>query len=86
MRCSLLMSVFVLLLLVCITSIRSWQVLDLLGFDYVTDSYDAMHAKVPAIPSISSETSSAVSDRGEYANDPQAGHVTGYSRKLPFAR
>jgi hypothetical protein len=49
--------------------------LDLQGFDYATGSYDGWHAEAPNIPSISSETSSAVSDRGEYANNATTGYV-----------
>ena len=37
----------------------------------------------PSIPSISSETSSAVSDRGEYHSDPVSAHVTGYDTDYP---
>lgn len=57
--------------------------LDLQGFDYSTQNYDAWHAKNPDTPSISSETSSAVSDRGEYASNPKTGHVTGYDDDYP---
>ena len=53
------------------------QVLDVIGYDYATGSYDAFHAATPAFPAISSETSSAVSDRGEYSNDEKACHVSG---------
>ena len=35
------------------------------------------------MPSVSSETSSAVSDRGEYRNDAAAGHVSGYDDNAP---
>ena len=41
---------------------------DVQGFDYSTQHYDSWHSATPGIPEISSETSSAVSDRGEYAN------------------
>jgi len=58
-------------------------VLDLQGFDYSTGSYDDWHKRAPNIPAISSETSSAVSDRGEYANDPVTGHVRGYDTEHP---
>jgi beta-galactosidase len=57
--------------------------LDVQGFDYATTNYDHWHAQAPLIPSISSETSSAVSDRGEYANDAAGGHVTGYDNQYP---
>ena len=53
------------------------------GFDYATGSYDAWHKAAPHVPAISSETSSAVGDRGEYANDAAAGHVTGYDTQAP---
>ena len=57
--------------------------LDLLGIDYGTSTYDAVHGRAPLKPLISSETSSAVSDRGEYHNDAAAGHVTGYDTESP---
>lgn len=57
--------------------------LDLQGFDYNTGSYDSWHAQAPWIPSISSETSSAVSDRGEYVNDQAGGHVQAYDNQYP---
>ncbi len=56
--------------------------LDLIGFDYNTENYDAWKALAPDIPTISSETSSAVSDRDEYFNDVAGGHVAGYD-ELP---
>ena len=49
--------------------------LDLQGFDYNPQGYDEWHAQAPNIPSISSESSSAVSDRGEYADNATTGHV-----------
>ena len=57
--------------------------LDVQGFDYSTGNYDNWHKEAPGIPSISSETSSAVSDRGEYKNDPAGGHVQGYDNQYP---
>ena len=57
--------------------------LDVQGFDYGTSNYDNWHKGAPTIPSISSETSSAVSDRGEYANNATAGHVEGYDSDAP---
>ncbi|KAH8047960.1 arogenate dehydratase [Aureococcus anophagefferens] len=41
------------------------------------------HAKNASMPFISSETSSAVSDRGEYASDAVAAHVSGYDTTAP---
>ena len=58
-------------------------ILDLQGFDYATGSYDDWHKRAPTIPAISSETSSAYGDRGEYKNDPASGHVTGYDTENP---
>ena len=57
--------------------------LDVQGFDYSTGSYDKWHQEAPLIPSISSETSSAVSDRGEYKNNATTGHVEGYDSDAP---
>ena len=58
--------------------------LDLDGFDYETSTYDKNHKAVPNVPSISSETSSAVSDRGYYAaDDATTGHVKGYDSDHP---
>ena len=56
--------------------------LDVQGFDYSTGSYDGWHRGAPNIPSISSETSSAVSDRGEYVNNETAGHVQAYDNQV----
>jgi beta-galactosidase len=52
--------------------------LDLLGFDYSTDAYDNWHRMIPNRPAISSETSSAIGDRGEYVNDKERGHISAY--------
>jgi len=57
--------------------------LDVQGVDYATSTYDKVHANAPEVPVISSETSSAVSDRGEYTNNATAGHVTGYDTQAP---
>jgi len=57
--------------------------LDVQGVDYSTTSYDSVHSKAPGIPIISSETSSAVSDRGEYVNNATSGHVSGYDSNYP---
>jgi len=57
--------------------------LDVQGFDYSTGSYDGWHKEAPNIPSISSETSSAVGDRGEYANNATTGHVSAYDNQYP---
>ena len=57
--------------------------LDVQGVDYRTDTYDAVHAKAPHVPCISSESSSAVSDRGETRSDAGTAHVTGYDTAFP---
>lgn len=57
--------------------------LDLQGFDYSTGNYDRWHAQAPNIPSISSETSSAVSDRDEYVSNATSGYVRGYDDVYP---
>jgi beta-galactosidase len=64
--------------------------LDVQGFDYNTQNYDPWHGKNPNLPIISSETSSAVSDRGEYGpgnegwkGNATTGHVTGYDVNYP---
>jgi beta-galactosidase len=53
------------------------------GIDYNTAGYDAWKAQGLRLPVISSETSSAVSDRGEYANDPVRGYVKAYDTEAP---
>jgi len=57
--------------------------LTLQGFDYSPESYDSWHKLAPHIPAIGSEVSSAVSDRGEYRDDPATGHVAGYDTEAP---
>mgnify|MGYP000439003269 CR=1 FL=1 len=51
--------------------------LDVQGVDYATGSYDSKHQDNP-VPLISSETSSAVSDRAIFSNDPAGGTSTIY--------
>ncbi|CAE7026995.1 unnamed protein product [Symbiodinium natans] len=57
--------------------------MDVMGFDYSPETYDRWHAAAPEVPAISSETSSAYSDRGLVANDPAAGHVRDYDTEHP---
>jgi len=57
--------------------------LDLQGFDYSTNNYDIWHKEAPNIPSISSETASSTSDRGEYADNATTGHVSAYGHGQP---
>ena len=51
--------------------------LDVIGIDYTTEGYDAIHASAPDIPAISSESSSSYSDRDEYGDS--SGHVSAYN-------
>lgn len=46
--------------------------MDLMGFDYGPEMYDKWHAEAPTVPAISSETSSAYSDRGQFKFDKSA--------------
>jgi beta-galactosidase len=51
------------------------QAVDVVGFNYQIDSYDRFHAANPGKPMTSSEDTSAVSTRGEYASDRAGRHV-----------
>jgi len=54
------------------------QAVDVVGFNYQIDSYDRFHAANPRVPMTSSEDTSAVSTRGEYATDMAAHLLTSY--------
>lgn len=56
---------------------------DLMGFDYGPEMYDKWHAEAPTVPAISSETSSAYSDRGLVFNNRLEGHVRDYDTEHP---
>jgi beta-galactosidase len=51
------------------------QAVDVVGFNYQIDAYDKFHAANPAKPITSSEDTSAISTRGEYASDRTGRHV-----------
>ena len=51
------------------------QVVDVVGFNYQQDKYDAFHAAHPDIPLYSSEDTSAFMTRGEYISDRDGRHV-----------
>ncbi len=51
------------------------QVVDVVGFNYQQDKYDAFHAAHPDIPLYSSEDTSAFMTRGEYVTDHDGRHV-----------
>lgn len=52
------------------------QTLDVVGFNYQQDAYDAFHKANPRLPMTSSEDTSSFSVRGEYASD-EARHIKG---------
>ena len=54
------------------------QAVDVVGFNYQIAQYDKFHAANPTKPMTSSEDTSAVSTRGEYATDMQAHLLTSY--------
>lgn len=54
------------------------QAVDVVGFNYQIDAYDRFHAANPTKPITSSEDTSAVSTRGEYATDMTAHLLTSY--------
>jgi beta-galactosidase len=59
--------------------------LDVVGFNYNTKKYpEAFHAKHPERPVFGSETSSAISTRGEYATDPLRNLVNSYDGVVPW--
>lgn len=59
------------------------QVEDLMGFNYGIGSYDRIRSLMPGKPMYGSETSSTVSTRGIYANDPVRGYVSAYDLNAP---
>lgn len=54
------------------------QAVDVVGFNYQISAYDRFHAANPTKPITSSEDTSAVSTRGEYATDMAAHVLTSY--------
>ncbi|MFI4950185.1 MAG: beta-galactosidase GalA [Caulobacterales bacterium] len=54
------------------------QAVDVVGFNYQISAYDRFHAANPTKPITSSEDTSAVSTRGEYATDMAAHILTAY--------
>jgi len=56
---------------------------DLQGFNYNIDAYDEFHRAHPRQPAFGSETASAVSTRGIYADDRLHGFVTAYDERTP---
>ncbi len=58
--------------------------LDIIGFNYSLNLPDAFHKKYPKRPLYGSETSSAISTRGEYATDPLRNTVNCYDGVVPW--
>ena len=56
---------------------------DLQGINYGIGAYDRHHARFPNQPMYGSETASALSTRGIYANDPVRGYVSAYDVNRP---
>ncbi len=54
---------------------------DLQGINYNPGAYDWFHKAHPAMALYGSETGSAVSTRGQYANDPVKGYVSNYDQR-----
>jgi beta-galactosidase len=52
--------------------------LDVIGFNYNENFPDGFHAKYPGRPILGTETSSAISTRGEYTTDPRRNIMSSY--------
>jgi beta-galactosidase len=59
------------------------DVVDIQGFNYFQGDIDAYHRDHPRQPTMGTETASAVSTRGIYANDPARGYVSAYDVNFP---
>ncbi|MDG3442813.1 beta-galactosidase GalA [Nitrospirillum amazonense] len=60
------------------TPVNVSQAVDVVGFNYQQDKYDAFHAAHPDVPLISSEDTSAFSTRGAYVTDKDSRTIAGY--------
>ncbi|MBV9269043.1 MAG: DUF4982 domain-containing protein [Acidobacteriaceae bacterium] len=61
------------------------EALDIIGFNYNSRKYpEPFHKKYPKRPIYGSETSSAISTRGEYATDPLRNTVNCYTGVVPW--
>lgn len=58
--------------------------LDVIGFNYHEQYPDGFHKKYPNRPVFGSETSSAISTRGEYYDDPARNYVNSYNGVVPW--
>ncbi|MGA3018307.1 MAG: beta-galactosidase GalA [Bryobacteraceae bacterium] len=59
------------------------NVVDVQGFNYTEPRIDQFHKDYPNLPMVGSETASAVSTRGIYANDKDKGYVQAYDTEKP---
>lgn len=57
---------------------------DIIGFNYHQQYPDVFHKKYPKRPIYGSETSSAISTRGEYSSDPLRNTVNSYDGVVPW--
>jgi beta-galactosidase len=57
---------------------------DIIGFNYGLDRPDGYHKEHPKRPIFGSETSSAISTRGDYSTDPLRNTVTDYDGVVPW--
>ncbi len=60
------------------------EALDIIGFNYHQQYPDGFHKKYPKRPLYGSETSSAISTRGEYSSDPLRNTVNSYNGVVPW--
>lgn len=60
--------------------------LDVIGFNYHTQFPDVFHQRHPNRPVFGSETSSAISTRGEYFDDPSRNLVNSYNGVVPWGQ
>src|SRR5579863_8736525 len=60
------------------------EAFDVIGFNYNLSFPDAYHKKNPKMAVYGSETSSAISTRGEYATDPLRNTVNSYDGVVPW--
>jgi beta-galactosidase len=59
---------------------------DIIGFNYNERNPDPFHKKYPQRPVYGSETSSAISTRGEYATDPLRNTMNSYDGVVPWGK
>ncbi len=62
------------------------EAFDIVGFNYGEERPDGFHKKYPKRPVYGSETSSAISTRGEYATDPLRNTINSYDGVVPWGK